>query len=69
MNHSDYKGYKTTQNQAHLQTAQGKNTRQSLQKSLSCQLTKTNVSTPKKQTFKSREFHLISKAMKKSRFT
>lgn len=41
MNHSDFKGYKPTQKQAHLQTAQGQNASQSLQKSLLCQPTMT----------------------------
>jgi hypothetical protein len=41
MNHSDFKGYKPTQKQAHLQTAQSHHASQSLQKSLLCQRTET----------------------------
>ena len=41
MNHSDFKEYKPTQKQAHLQTAQGQHASQSLQKSLLCQRTET----------------------------
>jgi hypothetical protein len=50
MNHSDFKGYKPTQKQAHLQTEQGKNASQSLQKSLLCQRTTKQTQNDNEQT-------------------